>query len=201
MDQGTVAGRANQRRRLIPRPRLERLLEESGARIALLAAPAGYGKTTLARQWLAKHRRGTVWYQARPPSSDIAGLALGLRQAFAQTVRAIGDRVNERLRATADPDREVHELAELLARDVSECPADTSLVIDDYQYIAERAVAENFIACLIDQTTMPVLITTRVRPSWISAKHLLYGEVLELGRNVLAMTHDEAEAVLDPGTG
>jgi ATP/maltotriose-dependent transcriptional regulator MalT len=46
---------------------------------------------------------------------------------------------------------------------------------------------------------MPLLITTRIRPSWVSAKDLLYGEILELGRNVLAMTHDEAEKLLSQG--
>ncbi|MDF2751497.1 MAG: hypothetical protein K0T00_2673, partial [Gaiellaceae bacterium] len=40
------------RRRIIERPRLTRLLDESPARIKMLVAPAGYGKTTLARQWL-----------------------------------------------------------------------------------------------------------------------------------------------------
>jgi ATP/maltotriose-dependent transcriptional regulator MalT len=38
------------RRRIIKRPRLTRILDESGARIILLVAPAGYGKTTLAHE-------------------------------------------------------------------------------------------------------------------------------------------------------
>ena len=37
---------------IIERPRLIARLEEGGgARVSVLAAPAGYGKTTLARQW------------------------------------------------------------------------------------------------------------------------------------------------------
>ena len=32
---------------------MTRLLDESPARVKMLVAPAGYGKTTLARQWLA----------------------------------------------------------------------------------------------------------------------------------------------------
>ena len=37
--------------RIIERPRLIKLLDETDARTILLLAPAGYGKTTLARQW------------------------------------------------------------------------------------------------------------------------------------------------------
>jgi ATP/maltotriose-dependent transcriptional regulator MalT len=40
-------------RHIIERPRLTRLLDETTARVIMLVAPAGYGKTTLARQWLA----------------------------------------------------------------------------------------------------------------------------------------------------
>ena len=43
---------APRERRIIERPRLVTLLEEAEARVILLVAPAGYGKTTLARQWI-----------------------------------------------------------------------------------------------------------------------------------------------------
>ena len=47
------------RRRVIERPRLFALLDESPNRIRTLVAPAGYGKTTLAEQWVARQgRRG-----------------------------------------------------------------------------------------------------------------------------------------------
>ncbi|HSC92158.1 MAG TPA: hypothetical protein VLB86_10940, partial [Gaiellaceae bacterium] len=47
-------------RHIIERPRLTKLLDESNARVILLVAPAGYGKTTLARQWVAS--RPHAWY-------------------------------------------------------------------------------------------------------------------------------------------
>ena len=59
-------------RRIIERPRLTRLLDESQGRIKMLVAPAGYGKTTLARQWLADKQ--AVWYTATPASADVAAL-------------------------------------------------------------------------------------------------------------------------------
>ena len=52
MGEGTATQSQVRRRRIIERPRLTTLLDESQGRIKMLVAPAGYGKTTLARQWL-----------------------------------------------------------------------------------------------------------------------------------------------------
>ena len=42
---------------IIERPRLiERLEEDGGSRVAVFAAPAGYGKTTLLAQWAERRR-------------------------------------------------------------------------------------------------------------------------------------------------
>ena len=44
------------RQNLVPRPRLVRMLDatlEPGKKLALVSAPAGYGKTTLIAGWLA----------------------------------------------------------------------------------------------------------------------------------------------------
>jgi ATP/maltotriose-dependent transcriptional regulator MalT len=124
---------------------------------------------------------------------------LGLRKAFVQLSDAVGDRLSERLRTTPDPEREWQDLASVLALDISESPSGIHLFFDDYHYIAGHAAAESFVAALVEIAPISTLISTRVRPGWISAKHLLYGEVAELGRNALAMTHEEAEAVLGPG--
>src|SRR6266542_5963880 len=62
-------------RHIIKRPRLTKLLDEAEARIILLVAPAGYGKTTLAREWLRFTRTPYAWYQARPSTIDPTVLA------------------------------------------------------------------------------------------------------------------------------
>jgi ATP/maltotriose-dependent transcriptional regulator MalT len=48
------------KRRIIQRPRLLALLAGSKARVRTLVAPAGFGKSTLAEQWVGQDgRRGT----------------------------------------------------------------------------------------------------------------------------------------------
>ena len=60
MGEGTATKPQVRRRRIIERPRLTTLLDESQGRIKMLVAPAGYGKTTLARQWL--EGKPAAWY-------------------------------------------------------------------------------------------------------------------------------------------
>ena len=52
----TATAGVRQRRRVIQRPRLLALLDESKTRVRTLVAPAGYGKTTLAEQWVHAER-------------------------------------------------------------------------------------------------------------------------------------------------
>jgi ATP/maltotriose-dependent transcriptional regulator MalT len=64
------------RRYIIKRPRLTRLLDKANARVLMLIAPAGFGKTTLAREWAGD--RTHVWYQGTTATADVAALAAGL---------------------------------------------------------------------------------------------------------------------------
>src|ERR1700675_4201450 len=84
--------------RLVQRPRLLSLLDETQSRYIVLVAPAGYGKTTLARQWFTGRERKAVWFRAGPASTDVAALALGLAQAAEEVVEGSGARLQEHLR-------------------------------------------------------------------------------------------------------
>src|SRR4051812_36596361 len=165
----------------------------------LLVAPAGYGKTTLARQWLSTAGRTFAWYQATDSSSDVAALGLGLAKAAATIVPEADERLRAQLKAAVDPASDPSWVAKGLATEFSEWPGDVSLVIDDYHLLATSRTAESFVEAFVAATSMPLLVASRERPSWVSAKKLLYGEVSEFGRTTLAMTHDEAAAVLSRG--
>src|SRR5262245_61781697 len=160
----------------------------------LLVAPAGYGKTTLAREWLRDRKH--AWYQVTQSASDVAALALGLADAGGSVLPGVGARLRGRLKTVSDAAGEAESLATDLAADFAEWPSDTRLVVDDYHLLAETSAAETFVDAFVRATSIPLLITSRTRPSWVSAKNLLYGEVSEFGRTALAMTHEEAAAAL-----
>ena len=181
-------------RRIIERPRLTRLLSESESRITLIVAPAGYGKTTLAREWLRNRKR--AWYQATQASSDVAALALGLAEAAEAVVPGKMEALRAQIKAARDPAAATSTIASELASGLSGWPSEARFVIDDYQLLTGSPAAENLIEALVAACSIPFLIVSRQRPAWVSAKKLLYGEVSELGRTALAMTHEEAAATL-----
>ena len=189
-------------RRHARRPRLTRLLDESRAQAILITAPAGYGKTTLALEWL-QGRDDVVWYRATNASADVAAFSAGLSDVIATLVPGAGERLKQRLRVADTPERAARPLAELLAEDMAAWPHDGLLVIDDYHLVADSAPVEDFFDWLLTLAPqLRVLVTGRRRPRWASARRILYGEIVEIGRDQLAMTAEEAGRVLeDRSTG
>ena len=74
--------------------------------------------------------------------------------------------------------------------------SDAWLVIDDYQAIAGAPPAQRFVEALLLDAPLNVLLMSRRRPAWASSRRILYGEVWELDRSALAMTHEEARDLL-----
>src|ERR1700741_4151223 len=97
------------RRHIIERPRLTRLLDETSARVIMLVAPAGYGKTTLARQGLG-HLQFS-WGSATSASGDIAALAAGIAEAVSLVAGNKSSAVLDRLSGGYGLPHETSELA------------------------------------------------------------------------------------------
>jgi ATP/maltotriose-dependent transcriptional regulator MalT len=162
----------------------------------MLVAPAGYGKTTLARQWLAT--RPHAWFQANPGSSDVAALTLDLATTMSGLSSHRSRRLDDWLRTTREPEQDVQLAAGLLSEHANACPDGTVLVIDDYQMLASPS-SEELVGSLLARTGIRLLITSRRRPNWATPRRLLYGEISEIGQSILAMSHEEAVEVLALG--
>lgn len=182
-------------RRILERPRLIRALDRSRARVRMLVAAPGYGKTTLTEQWAA-HDRLVGWVRAQRSSADVAVLARQMAAAGAEVVPGCDRRLLERLNATMDPADELQVLIDLLSEDLSPWPDNGWIVIDDYHHIGESTVAEAFVEGVLRQSEIRLLIATRDRPSWVSTRDVLYGDVLEIGQSMLAMSEEEVGELL-----
>jgi LuxR family transcriptional regulator, maltose regulon positive regulatory protein len=180
--------------RIIERPRLIKLLDDTDARTILLLAPAGYGKTTLARQW-AKTLNGAVWVTLSSAHTDVAWLATEVAEAIDGTDGPVSRAISEQLRARPNPQLAARELGAVLAARLG--TVDTQWVIlDDYHEITASPEAEELVATLERDGGARMLITSRVRPRWASGRRFVYGEVLEVSRAALAMTQSEVSQVV-----
>jgi LuxR family maltose regulon positive regulatory protein len=182
------------RRHIIERPRLTRLLDQTQARVIMLVAAAGYGKTTLARQWLED--KPHVWYSMTPASSDVAALVLGLAGLLTDPGDEKFSLLRERLRATREPEQEVVQLIDLFATSFEDELRDGWIALDDYQALADSGASEDFVEGIVKRTPARILLTSRCRPRWADARQILYGELYEIGQIPLAMSEEEAETLL-----
>ncbi len=197
MEEGTKPTESPAQSHIIKRPRLTKLLDDSGARVILLVAPAGYGKTTLARQWLAAYRRPVAWYRATAASTDVAALATGLGLevdiALADGETFTADRMTSSAAVQQRPD----VLARALSRSREVWPRRLVVAIDDYHQISGSAPAEAFVGELVSLLPATFVITTRTRPTWCTPRQAVYGEAVEVGTAELAMTEEEARQVFE----
>jgi ATP/maltotriose-dependent transcriptional regulator MalT len=91
-------------------------------------------------------------------------------------------------------------LAEILCADIADWPDEAWLVLDDYQLLSSSSGAsEAFIDHLIAGSQLQVLVTSRLRPNWATARQILYGEIHEVSQSALAMTTEEARKLLPSG--
>lgn len=181
--------------RLIGRERSAELLERAlDAKLILLSAPAGFGKTTTLLEWLRASGVAFGWLSLDDADNDPARF---LRRVWA-TVRSAGpDRWGE---AGLAPDigdipaaDVVDELVVALAR--SEAPA--VVVFDDYHAIEAIAV-HRVVALLLDRlpARAHLAIATRLDPPLPLARLRARAELVELRADALRFTSAEARRFL-----
>jgi DNA-binding NarL/FixJ family response regulator len=180
--------------RIIARPRLIKQLDESDAPVILLIGPAGYGKTTLARQW-ARTLSGVIWVSCTPSHRDVVTFA----EDVAAGIDALGGNasrfIGEYMRARSNPQRAAREIGRVLAERTREVSLQW-LIVDDYQEIAEAPEVEAIISALRERITSRMLVASRLRPRWATARESVYGQTNEIGPAELALTAEETSLVL-----
>ena len=180
---------------IIERPRLiARLQEGAGSRVCVFAAPAGYGKTTLARQWSEQQPGPVAWYRTKRASGDVALLAVQLDDLLASIAPAL-PREQPTVGSIAAVNASPKPLARAILRSFEKLTQDVLLVVDEWE-AAGTAEAEELLSMLVEGLDIRFLITTRRRPDWFTPRLEVYGEGMEIGMDELSMTEDEAARVL-----
>jgi len=181
---------------IIERPRLIALLEEGGgSRVSMFAAPAGYGKTTLARQWGETQDYPVVWYRTNRASGDIALLAVQFDELFASLAPEL-PRDPGKVAAIAAANPSPSPLGRALVRTFGAITQDILVIVDEWE-AAVTPESDELLSMIVDGIPVRFVITTRERPDWFRPRLQVYGEGLEIGVDELRMTDDEAVQVLE----
>jgi LuxR family transcriptional regulator, maltose regulon positive regulatory protein len=176
----------------VPRVGLVRELAASReARLVLLAAPPGYGKSTLLAQWAADpgESRRFAWVALEPEDDDPAALWTHVHRAVADAVPGA---------AAVDDPRGEDDVVLTLTR-VATDPAGVGLVLvlDDYQVIRTPECHAG-VARLLRRGPpgLQVVVATRADPALPLGRLRAEGELVELRMAQLRFTGDAVAALV-----
>ncbi len=188
----------------VPRPALLRQLAHAApAKLVLVNAPPGFGKTTLVAQWRAsaiEHRR-FAWLSLDPGDDDPGRLWWHIVSALERACPELeGQDIRRALRAHA-PDF-THAVIPKLAGWLAGLTEPVVLVLDDFHVIRERDCHEQ-VASLLPHCPPSVLIVliTRSAPRLPLARLRATGDMVEIRTRELCFTRPEAAALVQAVSG
>ncbi len=186
---------------LVPRPRLvRRLLEDRRAPVAVVYAPAGYGKTSLLAEWAERDERACSWIRLEPRHAH----APALLEEIMHALDALEPLDSALLEACASAARErrpqpANELLDALATSIAaigerEQPA--MLVIDNAHVIDNLPARQ--VLSVVARSIPPgsiLALASRSEPPLARGRLRAEQRLLEIDASDLAFTDYEAQGL------
>lgn len=188
---------------VIARQRLSgRMNRGSEARLTLISAPAGFGKTTLLAAWLAAadtQDRSVAWLSLDENDRQPATFWTYVISALQTAVPGVGAGVLPLLQSAQPP---IETVLAAVLNELSAVPNDVALVLDDYHLVDGPDIRPGM-AFLLEHLPPHVhlVISTRADPLLPLARLRVRGELVEVRATDLRFTPDEAAAYLNDVIG
>ncbi len=188
----------------VPRPELTDYLSAHAAtKLVLVAAPAGFGKTTLIAQWRASaaERRPVAWVSLDPADNDPGRLWWHVISSVQRACPDFGgEDVLGTLRVQA-PEFTATVLPSLVNA-LTALGGPVVLVLDDYHVITERACHQqlNFLLAHLPSSVQLVL-TTRVDPPLRLGRLRAAGQLLDIRPSQLRLAPAHVAALVHAVSG
>jgi LuxR family transcriptional regulator, maltose regulon positive regulatory protein len=193
----TKLHRPRPRPEYLSRERLVRLLDVAvGRGVALLAAPAGWGKTTLLAEWMAAHPgQATAWLSLDAGDDDPARFVGHLVAALRTVAPDVGAASLGSLRAPGAGLVDV--VLPLLVNDLAAVELDLVLVLDDFQLVTNPAIQEAT-GFLLERRppALRVVVSARAEPGFGAARMRARGELSDIGVDQLRFSLAETLQLL-----
>jgi LuxR family transcriptional regulator, maltose regulon positive regulatory protein len=184
------------RRAALPRPRLlERLNHGLENAVTTIIAPAGFGKTTLMAQWAEQQPARVAWLALDPADNDPS---LFWRYLVSALDRIRTSDVSLPLWPDcAPPPPLLDGLVIPLLNALTEFPADSALVLDDFHFLENAALIEP-LAFWLERLpgNFHVFLAARADPPVPIARWRARSQLLELSADELRFTAEESATFL-----
>lgn len=198
---GTKLRVPQSRRELVVRSRLtDRLRFESAPRLVMVAAPAGFGKTTLLTQWLTQSDARVAWLSLDAGDADLRRFLAHLVAAVRVSSPDVGTEAEALLESEGAFRAE--DVLVGLVNDLDALPGRTVIALDDY-HVVEATDVHDVVTFLLDNLPPQVTLamTTRADPPLPLSRLRARGELLEIRAADLRFTQSEATAFLNEVMG
>ena len=185
----------------IPRPRLLEMLDGSLARkLTLVAAPPGYGKSTLISIWIEERQHPTAWLTLDPQDNDGFLFIRYLIAALDTIFPAIGQ-VSLALLKSTERSTPTSILTALL-NELSQLGQPTMLVLDDYHHIENQEIHE-YVTFLLDHLPpdLHLVLASRSDPPLPLSRLRARNQLLEIRQADLRLSITETEQFLQQSMG
>ena len=185
------------RAKIVLRPRLiERFDEGLHRKLALVSAPAGFGKTTLVSEWVAGCERPVAWLSLDEGDNDPARFLTYLITALQTIAPNIGKGALAFLQPPQPP--QIEAILTALLNEISVIPEHFVLILDDYHLIDAKQVDQSLVFLIEHQPPqMHLVIATREDPHLPLARLRARGQLTELRAADLRFTPSEAAEFLN----
>ena len=175
----------------VSRPRLtEQLNAGLSRRLALVSAPAGFGKTTLVAEWLSGVDYAYAWLALDEEDNDPARFLAYLVAALRQVDPNVGQAALAMMQSPQLPPPQA--LLTALINDVAAVPFHFILVLDDYQAIHTLPIHQQVAFLLEHQPPrMHLVIASREDPPLPLSRLRARGQMVEMRQADLQFTAEE----------
>ena len=180
---------------LVDRPRVRRALDAGrNASLTVVAAPAGYGKTTAVRAWCADLEAALAWVTLDASDNDPVLLWRYIATAVDRVRSGLGRGALLRLGVAGSP---IEVAVDELMNSVATLAVDLVVVLDDlHAVISEECLSSIDYALGHLPANAHVVLVTRVDPALRLARMRAAGALVEVRAAELAFTHAEARELL-----
>jgi LuxR family maltose regulon positive regulatory protein len=181
---------------LLPREQLRGLLDQSRpVPLTLLAAPAGFGKTTLLAAWASQQPGQVAWLSLEEQDNDLARFWVYVIAALRHSGTLVGETALALLHSL-QPSLVTNALTSFI-NELAGLARDTYLVLDDYHLIREPAIHES-LKFLLEHLPpcLHLFITSRSDPKLPLARFRARGQLVEIREPDLRLKGPEAALFL-----